>query len=65
MYFWPTLYESLGDGLYVRQPHRNSLIERFWPGQWRWQPVRKLWWGIYVKAGPYFFDWPTCFERIG
>ncbi len=67
MYFWPTLYTSLDERLYVRRPHRNSFVERFWPGQWKWQPVRKIWFfwlPVYVRTGDSFFDWPTCFERV-
>lgn len=63
MYLWPTLYRD-GDALFVRLPQTNQVVARFWPGQCKWQRVRKLWWGIYVRVGGILFDWPTCFERV-
>lgn len=62
MYFKPELLEYNGDrGHFIGVIFTDHYCRY---GQYIFQPVKKLFWNIYINNGKSFYTWDGCLEEV-
>jgi len=64
MFFNPKLFKTEGSTKLFVCNGVNAFAQRFGGCGYRWQPVKRLIWKIWVNDGEMFLDTPLAFEAV-